>query len=121
MSSPSSSSEHLDFNFNRSPTGPFSSGYSSESDTSLDFTPFDYLTTSNNVLTDLPIHEDDEVFMWVSEEDIIPLPLDGDMLDESMSSDAVGSLPHNRSDEELDIDDPFWEFIGEKKNSETGR
>ena len=33
-----------------------------------------------------------------------------------MSSDAVGSLSRNRSDEELDIDDPFWEFIGEKKN-----
>jgi len=115
MSSPSSSSEHLDFNFNRSPTGPLSSGYSSESDTSLDFTPFDYLTTSNNVLTDPPIHDDNEVFMWVSEEDIIPLPLDGDMLDESMSSDAVGSLPSNGSDEELDRDDPFWEFIGETK------
>ena len=67
MSSPSSSSEHLDFNFNHSPTGPFSSGYSSESDTSLDFTSFDYLTTSNNVLTDPPIHEDNEDFMWVSE------------------------------------------------------
>ena len=116
MSSPPSSSDHVDFNFNRSPTGPFSSRYSSESDTSLDFTPFDYLTTSNNVLTDPPIHQDDEVFMWVSEEDIIPLPLDGDMLDESMTSDAVGSLSRSRSDEELDIDDPFWEFIGEKKN-----
>ena len=44
----------------------------------------------------------------VSEEDIIPLPLDGDMLDESMTSDAVGSLSRSRSDEELDIDDPFW-------------
>ena len=75
-----------------------------------------YLTTSNNVITDPPIHDDNEVFMWVSEEDIIPLPLDGDMLDESMSSDAVGSLPSNGSDEELDRDDPFWEFIGETKN-----
>ena len=93
MSSPSSSSEHLDFNFNRSPTGPFSSGYSSESDISLDFTPFDYLTTSNNILSNPPLHEDDEVFMGLSEEEIIPLPLDEDMLDESMSSDAVGSLP----------------------------
>ena len=73
MSSPSSSSGHSEFNFNQSPTGPLSSGYSSESDTSLDFTPFDYLTTSNNVLTDPPIHDDNEVFMWVSEEDIIPL------------------------------------------------
>ena len=56
--------------------------------------------------------------MWVSEEDIIPLPLDGDMLDESMSSNAVGSLPRNGSDEELDKDDPFWEFIGETKKSQ---
>ena len=115
MSSPSSSSEHSEFNFNQSPTGPLSLGYSSESDTSLDFTPFDYLTTSNNVLTDPPIHDDNEFFMCVSEEDIIPLPLDEDMLDESMSSDAVGSLPSNGSDEELDRDDPFWEFIGETK------
>ena len=41
MSSLSSSSEHKDFNFNHSPTGPLSSGHSSESDNSLDFTPFD--------------------------------------------------------------------------------
>ena len=92
MSSPSSSSEHSDFNFNHSPTGPLSSGYSSESDTSLDFTPFDYLTTSNNILTDPLLHEDDEVFMGLSEEKIIPLPLDRDMLDESLSFDAGGSL-----------------------------
>ena len=46
---------------------------------------------------------------------LFPLPLDGDMLDESMSSDAVGSLPSNGSEEELDRDDPFWEFIGETK------
>ena len=65
MSSPSSSSEHSNFNFNHSPTGPLSSGYSSESDTSLDFSPFDYLTTSNNILIDPPLHGDDEVFMWV--------------------------------------------------------
>ena len=112
MSSPSSSSEHSEFNFNQSPTGPLSSGYSSESDTSLksdtslDFTPFDYLTTSNNIFTDPPIHDDVEVFMWVSAEDIIPLPLDGGMLDESMSSDAIGSFSRNGSDEELDRDDP---------------
>ena len=37
------------------------------------------------------------------------------MLDESMSSDAVGSLSRSGSDEELDKDDPFWEFIGETK------
>ena len=75
MSSPSSSSEHLDFNFNRSPTGPFSSGYSSESDTCLDFTPFDYLTISNNILSDPPLHENDEVFMGPSEVKLISLPV----------------------------------------------
>ena len=53
--------------------------------------------------------------MWVSEEEIIPQPLDRDMLDESMSSDAGGSLSRNGSDEELDRDDPFWEFIDEPK------
>ena len=90
--------------------------YSSESDTSLDFTPFDYLTTSNNILTDPLLHEDDEVFMGLSEEEIIPLPLDRDMLDESMSSDGGGSLSRHRSDKELDRDDPFWEFIDEPKN-----
>ena len=125
MSSPSSSSEHSDFNFNYSPTGPLSSGYSSESDSSLDFTTFDYLTTSNNILSDPPLHEDDEVFMGLSEEEIIPLPLDRDMLDESMSSDDRGSLSlsisltgysRHGSDEELDRDDPFWEFIDEPKN-----
>ena len=92
MSSPSSSSEHSDFNSNHSPTGPLSLGYSSESDTSLDFTPFDYLTTSNNVLSDPPLHEDDEVFMGHSKVELIPLPLYKDMLDESMSSDAEGAL-----------------------------
>ena len=107
MSSPSSSSEHSDFNFNHSLTGPLSSGYSSESDTSLDFTPFDYLTTSNNILSDPPLHEDDDVFMTLSEEEIIPQPLDRDMLDESMSSDAGGSLSRNGSDEDFDRDDPF--------------
>ena len=54
--------------------------------------------------------------MWVSEEDIILLPLDGGMLDESMSSDTIGSLSRNGSDEKLDRDDPFWEFIDEQKN-----
>ena len=63
--------------------------------------------------------------MWVSEEKIIPQPLDRDMLDESMSSDAGGSLSlsisltgssRHGSDEELDRDDPFWEFIDEPKH-----
>ena len=107
MSSPSSSSEYLDFNFNHSLTGTFFSEYSSESDSSLDFTPFDYLTTSNNILSDPPLHEDHE---------LIPLPLYRDMLDESMSSDVGGSLSLSisftgssryGSEEELDRDDPF--------------
>ena len=124
MSSPSSSSEHSDFNFNHSPTGSLSSGYSSESDNSLNFTPFDYLTTSNNILSDPPLHEDHEVFMGLSEGELIPLPLYSDMLDESMSSDAGGSLSlsisfkgssRHGSEEELDRDDPFWEFIDEPK------
>ena len=124
MSSPSSSSEHSDFNFNHSPTGPLSLGYSSESDSSLDFTAFDYLNTLNNILSDPPLHEDDEVFMGLSEEELIPLPLYRDMLDESMSSDAgssfslsisfTGSSRHG-SEEELDTDDLFWEFINELK------
>ena len=127
MSSPSSSSEHSDFNFNHSLTGHLSSGYSSESDSSLDFTPFDNLTTSNNILSDSPLHEDDEVFMGLSEEKLIPLPLYRDMLDESMSSNAGGSLSlsisftgssRHGSEEELDTDDPFWEFINEPKYSQ---
>ena len=72
---PSSSSEHSNFNFNYSPTGPLSSGYFSESDSSLDFTPFNYFTTSNNILSDPPLHEDDEAFIGLSEEKLIPLPL----------------------------------------------
>ena len=116
MSSSSSSSEHSDFNFNHSPTGPLSSGYSSESDSSLDFTPFDYLTTSNNILSDPPLHEDDEVLMGLSEEELIPLPLYRDMLDESMSFDAGDSLSlsisftgssRHGSEEELDTGNSF--------------
>jgi len=113
---PSSSSEHSYFNFNHSPTGLLSSGDSSEHDSSLDFTPFEYLTTSNNVLSDPPLHEDDEVFMGRSEEEFIPLSLYKDILDESMSSDAEGALSLSissedssqyRSEEELDADESF--------------
>jgi len=86
MSSPSSSSEHPDFNFNHSFTDSLSTGYSSESDSSLSFTPFDYLSTSNNILSNHPLHEDDEVFIGHSEEGLISLPLYKDILDESMSS-----------------------------------
>ena len=99
--------------------------WANKSDTSLDFTPFDYLTTLNNILSDPPLHEDHEVFMGLSEEELIPLPLYKDMLDESISSDAGGSLSLSISftgsswhglKEELDRDDPFWEFIDEPKN-----
>ena len=93
----------------------------------MDVTPFDYLTTSNNILSDPPIHEDDEVFMGPGEEELIPLPLYKDILDESMSSDpecalslsisSEGSSQHG-SKEELDTDDPFWQFINEPKYSQ---
>ena len=71
MSSSSSSSKYSDFNFSHSPTGSLSSGDSSESNSSLNFTPFYYLTTSNNILFDPPLHKDDEVFMGPSEEELI--------------------------------------------------
>ena len=115
MSSPSSSSEHLDFNFNHSPTGPLSSGDTCESDGNLDFSHFDYLATSNNVTSDPPLQEDDQVFMGPSEE-LIRLPLYKDILDESMSSDAKGVLflsissessSQYGSEEELDTNDLF--------------
>ena len=63
--------------------------------------------------------------MGPSEEELIPLLLYKDMLDESMSSDAEGTLSfsifsacssRHRSEEELDTDDPFWEFIDEPKH-----
>ena len=125
MSFPSSFSEHSDFNFNHSPTDSLSSGDSNEFDSSLDFTHFDYLTISYNILSNPPLREDYEVFIRLSEEKIIPLPLEGDMLDESMSSDAGGShslsisftgSSRHGSEEELDTDDPFWEFIDEPKH-----
>ena len=64
--------------------------------------------------------------MGLSEEELIPLLLYRDMLDESMSSDAGGSLSlsisftcssRHGSKEELDTEDPFWEFIDEPKYS----
>ena len=111
MFSPSSSSEHSDFNFYHSPTGPLSSWDSSEFDSSS----FEYLTILNNVASDHPLHEDDQVFMGPSEE-LIPLPLYEDMLYESMSSNVEGTLPLSISsgdsfrhglEEELDTKDPF--------------
>ena len=57
-----------------------------------------YLTTSNNILSP-PLHEDDEVFMGPSEEELIPLPLYKYMLDESMSSDPEGALSLSISSE----------------------
>ena len=62
--------------------------------------------------------------MGLNEEELIPLPLYRDMLDESMSSDAEGPLSlsisfagssRHGSEEEVDTDDPFWEFINELK------
>ena len=62
--------------------------------------------------------------MGPSEEELIPLPLYKDMLDESMSSNAEGAFSlsissegfsQHRSEEELDTDDPFWEFINVPK------
>ena len=53
-----------------------------------------------------PLDKDDQVFMGPSEE-LIFLSLYKDMLDESMSSDAGGSLSRHGLDEELDRDDPF--------------
>ena len=116
MSSPFSFSEHSDFNFNHFPIGPLSTGDSSESDSSLDFTLFDYLTTSNNILSNPPLHRDDGIFMGPSEKELIPLPLYKDMLNESMFSNAEGALSlsissagpsQHGSEEELDTDDPF--------------
>ena len=49
----------------------------------MNFSPFDYVTTSNNVLSNPPLHKDDEVFIGLSEEELIPLPLYKDMLDET--------------------------------------
>ena len=52
------------------------------------------------------------------------MPLYKDILDESMSSDAEGALSlsisfadfsRHGSEEEFDTDDPFWEFINERK------
>ena len=130
MSSPSSSSDYSDFNFNHSPTGPLSSGDTSESDVNLDFSPFDYLTSSNNVASDTPFQEDDQAFMGPSEE-LIPLPLYKDMLDESMSSDAEGALSLSISfedssryglKEELDTDDPILRVYQRiKVSSKRGR
>ena len=63
--------------------------------------------------------------MGPSEEELIPLPLYKDMLDESMSPDSEGALSlsisstgssRHGSEEELDTDDPFWEFIDEPKH-----
>ena len=63
--------------------------------------------------------------MGLSEEELISLPFRRDVLDESMSSDVGGShslsisfmgSSQHESEEELDTDDPFWEFIDEPKH-----
>ena len=62
--------------------------------------------------------------MELSDEEIIPLSLYNNMLDESMSSDIKGVLSLSISSEgssrygskeEFDIDDSFWKFINESK------
>jgi len=64
---------------------------SSESDNSLDFSPFNYLLLSSNAASDPTLHEENQVFLGHGEE-LIPLPLDEKMLDKSMSSDVEGAL-----------------------------
>ena len=68
--------------------------------------------------------------MVLSEEELIPLPLYKDMLDESMPSDTAGALSlsissagssQHGSKEEFYTDDSFWEFINESVPSKRGR
>jgi len=96
MSSESSFSKQSDFNFTHSPTDPLSLGESSESDNNLDFSPFNYLLPSSNVASDPTLHEEDQVFLGHGEE-LIPMPLDEEMLDKSMSSDVEGALSPSMS------------------------
>ena len=78
MSFESSSSEQSDFNFTHSPTGPLSLEESRESDNCLNFSPFNYLPSSN-AASDPTLHEEDQIFLGHGDE-LIPIPLDEDML-----------------------------------------
>ena len=91
MYSPSFSSKQSDFNFNHSPVNPLSPGKSSEYDSSLDFSSFDYLFSSNNVASDPTLHKKDQVLLGPGDE-LIPLPLYKKMFDKSISSDAKSAL-----------------------------
>ena len=115
MSSEASSSEQSDFNFTHSPTGPLSPGKSSESDNSLDLSLFYYLLLSSNASSDPSFHEEDQVFLGHGEE-LIPIPLDEEMLDKSMfvdveralsSSMSSGGSSQYGSEKQLDTDDPL--------------
>ena len=125
MSSPSFSSELSDFNFNHSPTGPLSSGILVNLIavwTSLFSTISPHQIIFYLIFRFMRMMK----FSWrLSEEELIPLPLHIDMLDENMSSDAGGSLSLSISftdssrhglKEELDTNDPSWEFIDEPKH-----
>ena len=96
MSSESSSSEQSDFNFTYSPTGHLSPGESSESDNSLSLSHFNCLLPLSNDASDPTLHEEDQVFLGHGEE-LIPMPLDEEMLDKSMSSDVEGALSPSMS------------------------
>ena len=85
MSFESSFSEQSDFNFTHSLTGPLSPRESSECDNSLEFSHFNYLLPLNNPASDPTLREKNQVFFGY-EEELIPMPLDEDMLDKSMSS-----------------------------------
>ena len=123
MSSKSSSSEQSNFNFAHSPIGPLSPRESSECDNSLEFSHFNYLLPLNNAASDPTLHEENQIFLGYGEE-LIPMPLDKEMLDKSMSSDVEGALSSSissgdssqyGSEKELDTDEPFWEFIDKPK------
>ena len=97
---------------------------SNDSDSSLDFSLFDYLLPSNNDVSDPTLHEEDQVLLGPGEELIIPMPLYEDMLHKSMSSDAEGAFSSSMSsegssrygpDEELSTNNPCWEFLDELK------
>jgi len=115
MSSESSFSKQSNFNFTHSLTDPLSPRESSESDNSLDFSSFIYLLSLSNATSDPTLHEEDQVFSDHGEE-LIPMPLDKDMLDKNMSFNTEGALSPSissggssryGSEEELDIVDPF--------------
>ena len=91
MASLLSFSEHSGFNFTHSPSGPLSprESIASHSSLNLSFFFFDLLFLSEEFAPNPPPQEGDQVLLEPGEE-IIPLQLFEDMLEESMSSDAEG-------------------------------